>query len=174
VPIVWHKADMYLSQQKRLCTQEMAVFASAVVVLSAAIISNDLYVYPIYSLDNKSSFGWSFGFRKTFNHSALEYGASIINREYDYNYYQYSDKEWGVHLNYIHHIFVNKTPYWMTPYVGPSINYFNNFGYGGVIGTKIKLLDRLDFDIRLEQTTETSRIQTGLIFTYQKEYFWKK
>lgn len=156
--------------------EAMAYVAVAVVALSAAVLSNDLYAYPVYSLHSKSknSFGWSFGFRKTFNHSALEYGTSIINRKYDYDYYQFSDKEWGFHLNYIHHIFDNKTPYWMTPYVGPSVNYFNDFGYGGVIGTKMRLFDRLDFDVRFEQTTETSRIQAGLIFTYQKEYFWKK
>lgn len=153
-----------------------AYVAFAVVTFSAAVLSNDLYVYPIYSLDNKSknSFGWSFGFRKTFNHSALEYGISVINREYGDNYYQFTDREWGIHLNYIHHIFDNKTPYWLTPYIGLSVNNFYNFGYGGVIGTKIRLLDRLDFDVRFEQTTETSRIQAGLIFTYQKEYFWKK
>jgi len=33
VPIVWLRAAIYLNQQKRLCTQEMAVCASAVVVI---------------------------------------------------------------------------------------------------------------------------------------------
>lgn len=157
--------------------EAMAYVAIAVVALSAAVLSNDLYVYPTYSLhsNRKNGFGWSFGFRKTFDHSALEYGASVINSNYSYNNsFQYDNKEWGWHLNYIHHIFDNKTPYWMTPYVGPSINYFNDFGYGGIIGTKVRLLDRLDFDVRYEHTTQTSRIQAGLIFTYQRNYFWKK
>ena len=33
MPIVWLRAAIYLNQQKRLCTQEMAVCASAVVVI---------------------------------------------------------------------------------------------------------------------------------------------
>jgi hypothetical protein len=161
--------------------EAMAYAAIAVVALSAVVLSNDLYVYPTYSLHNntKNGFGWSFGFRKTFNHSALEYGASVITSKYDYNYngnfYGVHNNEiFGWHFNYIHHIFDNKTADWLTPYVGPSINYFNDFGYGGVIGTKMRLLDRLDFDIRYEHTTETSRIQAGLIFTYQRKYFWNK
>jgi len=154
--------------------EAMAYVAIAVVALSAVVLSNDLYVYPIYSFhkNSKNGFGWTFGFRKTFDNSALEYGVSSVTGKYEYD--NFENEQFGFHFNYIHHIFDNKTPYWLTPYIGPSVNYFNDFGYGGVIGTKMRLLDRLDFDIRFEQTTETSRIQAGLIFTYQKEYFWKK
>jgi len=156
-----------------------AYVAIVLVAGSAIVLSNDVYAYPIYSFKKyKEGLGWSFGFRKTFNKSALEYGVSIVKNNYNniYGYNDYSDKpsETIWNLNYIHHIFYNKTPNWFTPYVGPSINYADDLGYGAIIGSKIKLFDRLDFDIRYEYTTETNQIQAGLIFTYQKKYFWTK
>lgn len=162
--------------------EALGYVAIVAVAFSAVILSNDLYVYPTYSLDDnsKNGVGWSFGFRKTFDHSALEYGASIINSKHDYYSYngtyigKHNREKWGWNFNYIHHFFESKTADWMTPYAGLSVNYFNDFGYGGIVGTKMRLFDRLDFDVRYEYTTETSRIQAGLIFTYQKKYFWKK
>lgn len=163
-----------------------AYLAIAFVTLSAAILSNDMYVYPTYSFYKKSNpdsdisngTGWIFGFRKTFKHSALEYGASYLKseNEYNYGYGSYIDEvdRWGGHFNFVQQIFYNKTPYWLKFYFGPSINYVYDFGYGGIVGTEMRLFDRLKFDVRYEYTTQTNQIQAGLIFTYQKKYFWKK
>jgi hypothetical protein len=151
----------------------------AIVAASAIILSNDVYVYPTYSFHkgrNKQNsryddgFGWTFGFRKTFKKSALEYGASYVNSSKVYN----NNTRWGGHLNYIHHVFPSKTPKWLKVYGGPSLNYVSDFGYGGIVGTKMKIVDRLNFDVRYEYTTQTNQIQAGLIITYQKKYFWKK
>jgi hypothetical protein len=171
-----------------------AFVALAVVVASAAILSNDIYFYPAYSFYKRNnaydpnslgvsnvsnSTGWVFGFRKTFKHSALEYGASYLKSPVDYNYgwgntsTDYTNR-WGGHFNFVHQVFYNKTPQWMKLYLGPSYNYVYDFGYGGIIGTEMKIFDRLRFDIRYEWTSQTNQIQAGLIFTYQKKYFWQK
>lgn len=169
-----------------------AYIALAIIATGAAILSNDIYVYPAISFhnqtktnnhygpqsDNGVGTSWIFGFRKTFRHSALEYGASYLKYKvnYDDGYgdtYQSEIKKWGGHLNYVHQIFYNKTPDWLKVYFGPSINIVHNFGYGGIVGTEMKLFDRLRFDLRYEWTTQTNQIQAGLIFTYQKKYFWR-
>ena len=156
-------------------SEAYAYLALAIVAASAFILSNDIYIYPTLSFYNPQYFGsnnnllgtgWTFGLRKKFKYSALEYGASYIN----HNYYN----RWGGHLNYVHNIFYNSTPYWMRVYVGPTVNYIYNFGYGGLVGVQMKIFDRLRFDIRYELTTQTNQIQAGLIFTYQKKYFWEK
>ena len=49
-----------------------------------------------------------------------------------------------------------------------------DFGYGATLGAHFKLFDRLKFDVRYEYTTATNQIKAGLIYTYQKKYFWKK
>jgi len=54
------------------------------------------------------------------------------------------------------------------------VNYLNDFGGGGIVGIEMKIFDRLRFDLRYELTTQTNQIQVGLIFTYQKKYFWQK
>jgi hypothetical protein len=166
--------------------------ALAIVAASAILLSNDIYLYPTYSFSNgignnyygETGIGWTFGFRKKLKHSALEYGASFLKystiylntnnpyTEYDYITYEYA--RWAGHFNYVHQIYYNSTPYWMKVYLGPTINYGNGFGYGGIVGTEMKILDRLKFDIRYELTTKTNQIQLGLIFTYQKKYFWQK
>ena len=166
-----------------------AVLAILLVTASAAILSNDIYVYPTYSFfkdpdySNKtpSKVGWSYGFRKTFQKSALEYGVSVLTFENTYNYPYYygynsvqEQKKWGFHLNYIHNIFENKMPAKFVSYVGPSINYYNQIGYGAIIGTKYKLLERLNLDLRYELTNQTNQLQLGLIFNYQRKYFWQK
>jgi hypothetical protein len=174
-------------------SEAYAILALGIVVASAAILSNDIYVYPAYSFykgeGNYSSFpsfsnpsistGWLMGFRKKFKHSALEYGASYLKSEFQnkyrlgYEYPNYIDR-WGVHFNFVHHVFYNKTPEWLKVYFGPSVNYVYDFGFGGVIGKEIRLFDRLKFDVRYEWTTQTNQVQAGLIFTYQKKYLWQK
>ncbi|MFN5372575.1 MAG: hypothetical protein ACK5B6_14025 [Bacteroidia bacterium] len=170
----------------------LALAALAIISTSAIILSNDLYIYPLLSfkkplLGNGSSnyqidgrAGIAFGFRKTFRKSALEYGASYIKynvrQSYGYGYYAYNTfyEQWGGHLNYVHEVFRQKTPHWLYAYTGPTINGIYNFGFGGIIGAYIKIGDRLKLDVRYELTTQSNQLQAGLIFTYQKKYFWQK
>ncbi len=170
-----------------------AYLALAIVATTAVILSNDIYIYPTYSFfkggkknnhyghqsNNSNGIGWIFGLRKTFKHSALEYGASYLTFETNYNYGNgftntIIQNRWGGHLNFVHQVFYNKTPEWLKVYFGPSLNYVYDFGYGGIIGSEMKLFDRLRFDVRYEWTTQTNQIQAGLIFKYQKKYFWQK
>lgn len=174
-------------------SEAYAYLALAIVATSAIILSNDVYVYPAISFYKRTKSynyygqnpndgfgtGWIFGFRKTFKHSALEYGVSYLKSKVEYNYgfgYAYSNEiaRWGGHFNYVHQIFYNKTPDWLKIYIGASVNNVYDFGYGGIIGTELKLFDRLRFDARYEYTSQTNQIQAGLIFTYQKKYFWQK
>ncbi len=160
--------------------------AIAVVVTSAAILSNDFYFYPSisfkspnYKYINKrsSSIGWAMGFRKTFKNCALEYGVTKFKayQNNSWNYYQYSENEnvLGVHLNFIHHIFLDKTPEWLRVYFGPTVNFINDIGYGGIIGSEIKLIGRLKFNARYEISSQTNQFQAGLVFKYQKKYLWQ-
>jgi hypothetical protein len=161
----------------------------AIVAGSAIILSNDLYVYRINSFyDNNintgtntskigNSNGWAFGFRKTFNKSALEYGMSIFQTEIKYNNnFSNKSEEYKFNLNYIHNLFDSKLPKNWKVYLGPTINtsdILDNIGYGGIIGTNYKIFDRLKIDLRYEVTNQTNQIQLGLIFNYQKKYFWQ-
>ena len=159
-----------------------AIIAAVVVVGSAIILSNDIYVYPTYSIMNgqkgvnqKSSFGWSFGFRKTFSKSALEYGVSLIpNQNYSNYYYNAGSTQTGFHLNFVHELLKSKMPTNITVYAGPSLNYLDDFGYGGLIGGRYQLLKRLNVDLRYELTSQTNNIKLGLVFNYQRNYFWQK
>ena len=173
----------------------MAFLAVAVIVTSAAILSNDFYFEPTYSFHgiNKTgepswsnptiSFrdlsGYSFGFRKTLIKSAFEYGVSYLNRQENINdgsgYNQtYYHNRWGIHLNYIHQITHYKIPNWMNLYIGPTVNYVDDWGYGGILCAQMNLMKRLKLDFRYEFTKQTNQIQAGIIFNYQKKYFWKK
>ena len=159
-----------------------AIIAAVVIVGSAIILSNDIYAYPTYSIRNgqrglnqKSSFGWSFGFRKTFSKSALEYGVSLIpNENRNYYYYNSTSTQTGFHLNFVHEFLKAKMPKNITVYAGPSLNYLNEFGYGGLIGGRYQLLKRLNLDLRYELTSQTNNVRLGLIFNYQRKYFWQK
>lgn len=164
--------------------------AIAIIAGSAIILSNDLYVYRINSFyDNNintgsdtsqvgNSTGWAFGFRKTLKKSAFEYGMSIFQTEIKYNdYFSNISEKYKFNLNYIHNLFDSKLPKNLKVYLGPTINtsdIFDNIGYGGIIGTNYKIFDRLKIDLRYEQTNQTNQILLGLIFNYQKKYFWQK
>ena len=54
------------------------------------------------------------------------------------------------------------------------LNYVKNWGIGGLIIGQYTLFDRLKLDVRYELTSQTNQLQLGLVFTYQKEYFWKR
>ena len=165
--------------------------ALAIVATGAIIISNDFYIYPTYSVYdkvlndnaqyNEYSSGWCFGLRKTFRNSALEYGASYLEAEERSLTTGKIPNRWGGHLNFIHHIFYNQTAPWLKFYLGGTVNYIDNTkstglfetGYGGIGGVNFRVFDRLKFDIRYEWTTLTSQAQAGIIFKYQKKYFWQ-
>lgn len=173
----------------------MAFVGVVILVTSAAILSNDFYFEPTYSfhsfsqngnqllsqpsINTRDAFGYSFGFRKTLKKSAFEYGVSNITREENYHYggssYETSYKNrWGIHLNYIHQIKHQKIPNWLYLYVGPTLNYVDDWGYGGILSGQVNLLSRLKLDVRYEFTNQTNQIQAGLIFNYQRKYFWQK
>ena len=159
--------------------QALGIIAVAVVVSSAAILSNDLYVYSAHSFKkNTDGIVWTMGFRKTFKHSALEYGASVSHKFTNNYYYGYNHintyKAWGIHTNFVHQLFYNKTPDWLKTYTGVSVNYIDDFGYGGLIGAEFRLKGRLKLDTRYELTSQTNQFQIGLIFKYQKRYLWQK
>ena len=177
---------------------EAYVYLGLIMIASSAIIlSNDVYFYPaisFYKPFNNQKYnrnyynnyqtnigtGFTFGLRKTFKNCALEYGASYFNYNYSYNdpYYGYYDRglfnQIGLHLNFIHHIFYNKTKEGLRYYIGPSINSKDGVGFGGIIGAEMKLVGRLKFDVRYELTTQSNELKAGLIFNYQKKYFWRK
>jgi opacity protein-like surface antigen len=154
------------------------------------LLSNDFYIYPSYSFvkgyykdeDYIKGTGVIFGFRKTFNYSALEYGISITT--FSDRYYMsdgttiyskiYLNRKPGIHLNYVHQFLYGKTPSWLKLYAGPTLNLVNEFGFGGILGTEFRLIKRFTFDLRYEYSTQTNQIQAGIIFKFQKEYFWRK
>lgn len=167
----------------------LALVAVVIVATSVIILSNDIYLYPTISFyDNKNNFypakqkklisetGWIFGFRKTFKRSALEYGLSVLNYKEQYIGTQYAKTTYrvGKHLNFVHQLFYNKTPDKLKLYCGATFNHVFNYGFGGIVGAEIRLIDRLKFDVRYELTNQTNQIQAGLIVTFQKKYFWDK
>jgi opacity protein-like surface antigen len=116
-------------------------------------------------------------------YSALEYGASNFKSSSQYNgsstdYYNYSNVNsvWGVHLNFVHEIFYNKTADWLKLYTGPTINSikYADLGYGVILGAEMKIKGRLKFDARYELSTQTNQIRAGLIYKYQKKYLWQR
>jgi hypothetical protein len=168
-------------------SEAYAVLAIAFIATSVAILSNDFYIYRAHSFHKSKKFntsisdltGWVFGFRKTFKNSALEYGASYFksHQHLPYSFLPSAGLEtdrWGGHFNFVHQVFYNKSTNWLKLYFGPSVNYVYDLGMGGIVGTEIRLFDRLKLDVRYELTSQTNQIQAGLILTYQKEYFWKK
>jgi hypothetical protein len=168
-------------------SEAYAYVALAIVATGAILLANDIYAYPTYSFyksnDYKSyyssGYGISFGFRKTFKHSAIEYGGSYMNcnpyaNAYE-SYYDISEQRWGFHLNYAQQLFYNQTPYWLKFYLGATGNYIQDeFGYGGFAGAEMRIIDRLKFDVRYEYSTLTNQVQAGFIYTFQKKYLWDK
>ena len=154
---------------------------------------------PLNITSSEKNYHWVFGFRKTFDNSALEYGVSLskttdyFGDDLIYNY-TLENKRFTYHLNFLKHLnFINIKNNRFNIYIGPSINYigsdnidlisgwddynwednYSKLGFGGIIGASYKLNHRLKLDTRFEQGTNTNRFQAGLIFTYQKEYVWE-
>ena len=159
---------------------------AAFVIAGVFILSNDVYCYPVYSFynrpggDNNPDFrngtGWSFGFRKTFDYSAIEYGAHYIKYSFRLNNEPITRyvRDWGIRVNFVREIFFHRTPDNIRFYIGPTVNVFKKVGYGGIGGVSVTLTDRIKLDTRYELTTQTHQFQVGIIFKYQKEYFWKR
>ena len=160
-----------------------AVLALAAIATGAILISNDIYWHPLvfsfYKNSGTIGRGQTFGLRKTFDNSALEYGCSYLNNQTAYsdfygNVYYSNETRWGFHLNYVHQLLRSNFNNSFKLFVGPSLNYVKDFGLGGLIIGQYRLVDRLKLDVRYELTSQTNQFQLGLIFTYQKEYFWKR
>lgn len=156
-----------------------AVLGAIVLSTSAVLLSNDVTIgagIPFYIKDNnntKYDYGINLGFRKTFINSAIEYGVDYFASSRNYYYYDDKKKEkLNFYLNYVHHLFYNKTPYWLKLYAGPSINYMSDLGYGGILGANALLTHWMKLDARYELTSQTNYLKLGLIFTYQEEYKW--
>jgi hypothetical protein len=158
--------------------EAMAYVALILVVASAAVLSNDVYIHRSYSFigegsENWLGAGWTSGFKKNFDNGDLEYGVSYHTSGGSWQSSSYREI-WGGHLNAIFPLLKYQDLYTLAPYFGSTINVFNDIGYGGIIGAEIALSDRISLDLRYELSTQTHQVQAGLIYNYQKEYFWKK
>jgi hypothetical protein len=146
-------------------------------VASPVLFANDMYFYPTYSFYSSSSkksnydynpkkiigLGYSFGFRKNFKNSSLEYGISNFN-----NRIFYSQSKLGFHVNYMHRIFLKNPSKYLKLSVGPTINSVEDIGFGVIIGNELKISNRFKFDFRYELSTQTNQIQLGVIYNFQK------
>jgi len=143
------------------------LYLAAYVVL----ISNDIYVQPninFYPYKSEqlvgSRLGLSYGLRKQFMRSSLEYGVST-----------YGSRISSFDINYLHDLQIHSIPGRIQPYFGIGMNAGNyGFGMSGQFGLYLPLLDRLKVDIRYKLGNRINQLQLGLIFKYQKEYFWNK
>lgn len=149
----------------------LAAAGIAIIAGSAAVLSNDFYLFNNFEIAPKeySPQSISFGFRKLFTESALEYGASK-------NYF------WKINLGYLHKIhswgnreqlnlFIGPTA---NMYLGPIAAYNSKIGFGGVLASQYSLGKVVKLDLRYELTSNTNRIALGLIFHYQDKYFWQR
>ena len=201
--------------------QSIAILGFGSIVGIIPMLSNDIYALHAHSIkpsdktftrydrfkrmlvplnitSSEKNYHWVFGFRKTFDNSALEYGGSLskttdyFGDDLIYNY-TIENKRFTYHFNFLKLKNINKGNNRFSIYVGPSINYigsdnidlisgwndynyeynYSKLGYGGIIGASYKLTHRWKLDTRYELTTNTNRFQAGLIFTYQKEYVWE-
>lgn len=143
------------------------IYLAAYVVL----VSNDIYVQPninFYPYKSEqlvgSRLGWSYGLRKQFMRSSLEYGVST-----------YGSRISSFDINYLHDLQIHNIPGRIQPYFGIGMNTGNyGFGMSGQFGLYLPLFDRLKVDMRYKLGNRINQLQLGLIFKYQKEYFWNK
>ena len=62
----------------------------------------------------------------------------------------------------------------LSVYLGPALSIVDETGYAGIIGSSYSILNRLKLDMRYELTSQTNNFKIGLIYNYQKRYFWQK
>ncbi len=141
----------------------LAAVGIAIIAGSAAILSNDLYLYYNSELSRKaiSPISIGIGFRKLFNESALEYGV-ILGDHVDYS------------LGYLRKIHTSKKSDRFNIYLGPSLNYVDQIGFGGILSSQYTLGKVVKLDLRYELTSQTNRVSFGFIFHYQDKYFWQR
>ena len=144
-----------------------ALYLAAYIVM----VSNDIYVQPNinfypYKKDELigGRLGWSFGLRKQFMRSSLEYGFST-----------FGGRASSFDMNYLHDIQIRRIPNRIQPYIGIGMNAGTyGFGMSGQFGLYLPLLNRLKVDLRYKLGNRINQLQIGLIYKYQKEYFWNK
>ncbi len=166
---------------------EATILVGGIVLFgSVFLLSNDFYLHPTYAFHfNKKSnpfkykngFGWSYGLRKQFNRSALEYGITSVSFKPKLGdaTYNYGEKQLlYFNLNYIHNFNFSYIPKRIQPYAGAGVNIGDGIGFTGIIGAYMPVIDRLSVDFRYEVGNRTNQVHFGLIFKYQKEYLWHK
>lgn len=166
--------------------EETMLIGAIIVVGTVVLLSNDIYVHPTYAfhfnkkddeIKYKNGFGWSYGMRKQFNRSALEYGVSSISYKPKLdNSINYNSEKRSTYFNidYVYNVNFRYVPSRIQPYAGLGINLGKGAGFSGVIGAYLPLIDRFNLDFRYELGNRTNQIHLGLIFKYQKEYLWNK
>jgi hypothetical protein len=60
------------------------------------------------------------------------------------------------------------------PLAMAAVDECSRWYYAESSKAEIALSDRISLDLRYELSTQTHQVQAGLIYNYQKEYFWKK
>ncbi|MFN6038232.1 MAG: hypothetical protein ACK452_07180, partial [Bacteroidota bacterium] len=160
--------------------QYIGCYVAAAVVL----LSNDVYLRPTYSfykdkrndtIDYNVGKGWGIGLRKQFNRSSLEYGFYAINYDpKDQNKFYRKKIVAQGNVNYIHDVKIKSIPNKLHTYLGGGLNFGSGVGASGIVGFYIPFFDRFKLDVRYEIGNRSNHIQFGLIYKYQKEYFWNK
>jgi len=171
---------------------EYGVVAISVITLSVLTLSNDVYYSPALSIDSKSvdgkvvaGFAHNFGFRKTFEKLAFEYGGVYSSFNYQNSYYEnndlytYSSKHnyWGFNLSFVHDIkraFIYKNDKVYGGLALSGFNLNNSPGIGFIIGDSYELNNHFKSDFRLFYSQRILQIQLGMIFNYQKKYIWQR
>ncbi len=149
----------------------LAAAGIAIIAGSAAVLSNDFYIFKNFEIASrgKNEPSISFGFRKLFNNSALEYGAT-------------HNGDWNINLGYLRKIHTWGNQDQINLFVGPTTNmYFGPIGayngiinFGGILATQYTLGRVVKLDLRYELTSYTNKVSLGLIFHYQNKYFWQR
>ena len=108
--------SVLLAEEKVIVNSAIAVTA---ITLNVLVLSNDVYYSPALSIDSKSidgkaiaGFAHNFGFRKTFDRAALEYGVVYSSFNYQNSYYINDDLHtytsqynyWGFNISFVHNI----------------------------------------------------------------------
>lgn len=157
----------------------------ALLLGSVAVISNDFYLHYGNNINAKNREinpnSYSFGFRKNFKESDLEYGVTInkaltktiyvggySNGTYYYPYQEVTkSNNWNFHLAYLLNVHKLATNNDFNFFVGPTLNYTENIGFGGIMTSQYTLGKVVKLDLRYELTSNTNKVSIGLIFHYQ-------
>ena len=165
---------------------EATILAAAVFGVGAVIAySNDFYIHPTFGRylnltqgneNNGIGFGMSYGLRKQFTNSALEYGGTRMSFLPKLN----GTSNGGgtstlfFNLNYLRNINLNFVPSRLIPYLGAGLNLGQGYGVSLISGIYLPLIDRFTLDARYELGSRTNQFHVGLIFKFQKEYIWNR